>query len=213
VGDADVYFVASRRRQVEDLVCTFRVNGKQPEFWDAVTGEITKVAAFESVDGRTRVPMRLERAGSMFIVFRSPIPARGVLQIAKDGMPLITTQPLPVPAPGLHRKLTNNFTISVWVKPDMEGAVPAVGAAPVTAAFGGGAGGPGGTLTHVIYPPAGEALYGVSHAACGLGPHATGWQSTSGPPVLPSWWLRPRFPSQVGPMLPWSIATALRIYT
>jgi hypothetical protein len=166
VGDADIYFVASRRREVEDLVCTFRSSGRQPEFWDAVTGEITKVAAFEEVDGRTRVPLRLERAGSMFVVFRSPAPARRVVEIAKGGVPLVTTKPLPTPAPGRYRNVTNNFTISAWLKPDYE-AVPPVRATlaeplrtgPVDAC----------PLTYAVFPPAGETLYGANHAACGIG--------------------------------------------
>jgi hypothetical protein len=169
VADADVYFVSCRRRQAEDLVCTFRVNGKQPEFWDAVTGEMIKVAAFESVDGRTRMPVRLEKAGSIFVVFRSAAPPQRVQQIAKDGATLITTQPFPARAPGLHHNVTNNFTISVWVKPDMEGIVPTISAQQPGAAGPGGGGGQGGALTHVIYPPAGETLYGPNHAACGLG--------------------------------------------
>ncbi|MBZ5619070.1 MAG: glycosyl hydrolase family 43 [Acidobacteriia bacterium] len=188
VGDADVYFVASRRRQTEDLVCTFRVNGRQPEFWDAVTGAITKVAAFETADGRTRVPLRLEKAGSMFVVFRSSAPARRVEQIAKNSAPLITTQPFSASAPGLHRNVTNNFTLSVWVKPDMEGVVPAASATPPAAsAFGGGGGGQGGAITHVIYPPAGESLYGANHAACGLGATRNGvaiYERSTGNPAL-----------------------------
>ncbi len=181
-GDADLYFVATRRRHAEDLVCTFRVNGKQPEFWDPVTGNIARVAAFETVDGRTRVPLRLEKAGSMFVVFRSAAPARPLQRIAKDGVPLVATQPWEAPAPGLYRNVTDNFTISVWIKPDMEGVVPAVSAAP---AFGGG--GQGGALTHVIYPPAGETLYGANHAACGLGATRNGvavYERSTGNPAL-----------------------------
>ena len=166
VGDAEVYFVASRRREVEDLVCTFRVSGRQPEFWDAVTGEISKVAVFEEVDGRIRVPLRLERAGSTFVVFRSPAPARRLQEIAKDGAPLVTTRPFTAPAAGLYRNVTNNFTIAVWVKPDYE-AVPPVRATlseplrtvPVDAC----------PITWAVYPPAGETVYGANHAACGFG--------------------------------------------
>jgi enterochelin esterase-like enzyme len=158
--------VASRRREVEDLVCTFRVSGRQPEFWDAVTGDISKVAAFEEVGGRTRVPLRLERAGSMFVVFRSAAPARRVQEIAKDSTPLVTTRPFAAPAAGLYRNVANNFTISAWLKPDYE-AVPPVRATlaeplrtgPVDAC----------PLTYVVYPPAGEIVYGANHAACGFG--------------------------------------------
>jgi hypothetical protein len=184
-GDADIYFLATRRRKAEDLVCTFRVNGKQPEFWDAVTGEMTKVATFETVDGRTRVPIHLDPAGSIFVVFRSPAPARSFQQIARDGAALVTTQPFTVPAPGLHRNVTSNFTISLWVKPDMEGAVPTIAATPAGGpGFGGGGGGAG--VTFAIYPPAGETLYGANHAACGLVATRTGlavYERAAGNPV------------------------------
>ena len=33
IGDADVYFLCNHKRREEELVCTFRVNDKQPEFW------------------------------------------------------------------------------------------------------------------------------------------------------------------------------------
>ena len=39
--DADFYFVANLRRRAEEVVCTFRVKGKQPELWNPETGEIT----------------------------------------------------------------------------------------------------------------------------------------------------------------------------
>jgi hypothetical protein len=186
-GDADVYFVATKRRKPEELVCTFRVNGKQPEFWDAVTGEIAKVATFETADGRTRVPIHLERAGSMFVVFRSAAPARRVLQIARDGTTLVATQPLSAPARGLHRNVTNNFTISLWLKPDMEGAIPTAGAAPAQGGGGGGGGGQGGAVTYAFYPLAGETVYGANHAACGLGATRNGvalYERTTGNPAL-----------------------------
>lgn len=164
-GDADIYFVASRRREVEALVCTFRVS-RQPEFWDAVTGEISKVAVFENLDDRVRVPQRLDRAGSMFVIFRSSAPARHVQEIAKDGAMLVTTCPFPTGSRGLCHDVTNNFAISVWVKPDCE-AVPPVraslteplGTGPVDAC----------PPTYVAYPLAAETLSGANHATCGFG--------------------------------------------
>jgi hypothetical protein len=40
VGEAEIYFLATRRRQSEELVCTFRVEGKRPELWNPLTGEV-----------------------------------------------------------------------------------------------------------------------------------------------------------------------------
>ena len=38
-GNAEIYFVANRNDRGEETECTFRVSGKAPELWDAVTGE------------------------------------------------------------------------------------------------------------------------------------------------------------------------------
>jgi hypothetical protein len=162
VGDSEVYFVANRRRQSEDLVCTFRVEGKRPELWNPLSGEIAPVATYDLAGGRTSVPIHLETAGSVFVVFRSPLATRRLELISKEGVALISTQPFPLPASGLHGDVVNNFTISVWVKPDFTASLPKIG-------------GPGGSLEEVlstasynVYPPAGEKVYGAGHAACGF---------------------------------------------
>ena len=38
-GDVDIYFVINRTNQPQKREFTFRVTGKQPEIWNAVTGE------------------------------------------------------------------------------------------------------------------------------------------------------------------------------
>jgi hypothetical protein len=161
VGDSDLYFVANRRRRSEELVCTFRVNGKQPEFWNPETGEIAPAAIYDLVDGGVRLPVRLGPAGSIFVVFRSPAPSEQLRAIVMEGKTLVGVDPLPTPGSGLHKGVTNNFTISVWVKPDTELILPAAGPASPTDSFFG-------PKSFVFYPPAGEVVYGQGHAACGL---------------------------------------------
>ncbi|GAA4103562.1 glycosyl hydrolase [Mucilaginibacter panaciglaebae] len=73
VAGTDIYFVASRWDAKEKLNCTFRVSGKQPELWDAVTGEIRLAKAFTQSNGRTTVPLEFDPRGSVFVVFRKPI--------------------------------------------------------------------------------------------------------------------------------------------
>jgi hypothetical protein len=92
VGDADIYFIANRAYRSEDLVCTFRVAGKLPEFWSADTGRMVPASVYESIKGRVRLPVRLDPAGSVFVVFRSPVPTRRLLAIAKDDKPIVTTE-------------------------------------------------------------------------------------------------------------------------
>jgi len=74
IGDDDVYFVCNQKDRTEKAVCTFRVQAKQPEIWDPVTGQIRTAGAFSQNEGRTSIPLEFNPYGSMFIVFRKAIP-------------------------------------------------------------------------------------------------------------------------------------------
>jgi hypothetical protein len=74
-ADADIYFVANRTEHSKAIDASFRVAGKQPELWDAVSGEIRDAQAFRQTDGRTVVPLQLAPGGSIFVVFRKEISA------------------------------------------------------------------------------------------------------------------------------------------
>ncbi|MCL6506308.1 MAG: hypothetical protein K6T59_04730 [Bryobacteraceae bacterium] len=160
-AEADVYFVANRRRQAEEIVCTFRVEGRAPELWDPATGRITHGIVFERVSGGTRLPLRLDPAGSVFVVFRAPAPERHLVSVDKGETRILSAQPYHAPKRGRHGEAANDFTISVWVKPDFDIALTPAGAEE------------GGSFSfaaasYVFYPPAGEQVYGPGHAACGL---------------------------------------------
>jgi hypothetical protein len=71
-GDADIYFIANRTNRAERVTCTFRVAGKAPELWDAVSGERRFAAAYSEVEGRTSLPLEFAPCGSWFVVFREP---------------------------------------------------------------------------------------------------------------------------------------------
>jgi hypothetical protein len=68
--DADIYFVVNNHERWEDVDGLFRVSGKQPEFWDSSSGEITRTREFRDDGAHTRVRLRLPPGGSMFVVFR-----------------------------------------------------------------------------------------------------------------------------------------------
>jgi hypothetical protein len=70
-GDADIYFVRNCRSQVQTADVTFRVAGRQPALWDAVTGTIRPLPEYRAEQGRTVVPLRFEPYGSWFVVFRN----------------------------------------------------------------------------------------------------------------------------------------------
>jgi hypothetical protein len=71
-GDAEIYFVASRTNVATSANCAFRVTGKAPELWNAVTGERRVAAAYEGRDGQTFVPLDFDPYGSWFVLFRAP---------------------------------------------------------------------------------------------------------------------------------------------
>lgn len=75
VGAVEVYFVASHWAHPQNVVCTFRVSGRQPELWNPVTGKIRRVTAFSQKDDCTSMPLRFGPHGSTFVVFHRHIPA------------------------------------------------------------------------------------------------------------------------------------------
>jgi len=74
-GNTEIYFVINRTNRSENRDFTFRVAGKQPEIWNAVTGEIRLACAFRQANGCTTLPLEFDRFDSWFIVFRHPIAA------------------------------------------------------------------------------------------------------------------------------------------
>ena len=73
--DAEIYFVANRSTNAATLDCTFRVSGKTPELWDAVSGEHHFAKAYSQSGERTKLSLKLVPCGSRFIVFREPAAA------------------------------------------------------------------------------------------------------------------------------------------
>jgi len=69
---ADVWFVANTSRTNGSVKCRFVVTGKQPELWDAVTGEMRKLTDYQQTATETVVPLDFAPAQSFFIVFRQP---------------------------------------------------------------------------------------------------------------------------------------------
>jgi len=69
LDDVDIYWVNNRNNKVEDLEATFRVKGKAAEIWHPETGKIEQ-ASYNIVEGRTKVPLRMEPNDAVFVVFR-----------------------------------------------------------------------------------------------------------------------------------------------
>ena len=79
-GDWEIYFLSNQASTPSTCEATFRVQGKQPELWDAVTGECRALAQFRQENGRTTVPLVFAPRQSFFVVFHQPAgpPGHGV---------------------------------------------------------------------------------------------------------------------------------------
>lgn len=88
----DLYFVANSAPSPVEAVCTFRVGGGTPEAWFPDTGRIEAIAVFEETNGCTRIPLRFEPAGAMFIVFKkgNAKASDRIVSVKRDGQELVT---------------------------------------------------------------------------------------------------------------------------
>ena len=66
--------MASRSPLPQSLDCVFAVTGRQPEIWDPVSGQIRDAGCFEQGFWGSDLPLEFAPNGSLFIVFRKPIP-------------------------------------------------------------------------------------------------------------------------------------------
>ena len=86
----DIYFISNQLDSARTINLSLRVAGRQPELWDAITGEIRPATDWKSENGRTTLPLHLERNGSVFVVFRESI----TQQSAHDGSNWLEMQPV-----------------------------------------------------------------------------------------------------------------------
>ncbi len=71
-GETDIYFLSNREPAPVRATCTFRVQGRQPELWDPLTGRVRPLPEFRQVGKRAEVPLAFEPHGSWFVLFRKP---------------------------------------------------------------------------------------------------------------------------------------------
>lgn len=64
----DLYFLTNQSHKVINFEPSFRVSGKKPQLWDAVTGDIRNLNEFTENDGRISLPVKMEPLQSWFIV-------------------------------------------------------------------------------------------------------------------------------------------------
>lgn len=66
----DLYFIANTRDEVTETTCHLRVSGRQPEWWDPLTGTSRLLPRFSEHNGITTLTLRLDPAESGFVIFR-----------------------------------------------------------------------------------------------------------------------------------------------
>jgi len=94
IGDTEVYFVANPEPKAVAATASFRVTGKQPEFWWPDTGRKEAALAFEEKDGVTTVPLSLEPSGSVFVIFRKPTSGTdAIVSATRNGEPVLPEKP------------------------------------------------------------------------------------------------------------------------
>jgi hypothetical protein len=144
----DLYFISNHHRRYEKIVCSFRISGMQPEIWNSETNEIYEAAVYSFNGDRTTLSLELEPAGSLFVIFRRKAAQQGYSTVARDGNPYLSLEAYPSSSHGAYPGISNNFSITLWAKPDVYTQESR------------------GMLFHA---PQAEKLYGAGHVAVALG--------------------------------------------
>jgi hypothetical protein len=124
IGETDIYFVANKLAQSDTAWCSFRVTGKAPEFWWPDSGRIECVAEYSQAGGMTKLPVRLEPGGSVFVVFRPNARNRSesLVSVTRNGKPILANGSELLETTG---DVTNTFSVVGWVKPEAIIELPA----------------------------------------------------------------------------------------
>jgi hypothetical protein len=85
----DLYFLSNPSDSALDITATFRLTGRQPQLWHPDRGQVETPPSHVAA-GRTVVPLSLDPAGSVFVVFAAPArvaqPVRSSLEQAVLGI-------------------------------------------------------------------------------------------------------------------------------
>ena len=76
-GDADIYFISNQKDEMIEIRPEFRIRSRQPELWDATTGRIRTLPAYEETAAGTVVPLKVDPYESAFVVQPAGQKSRG----------------------------------------------------------------------------------------------------------------------------------------
>lgn len=93
LADGDSYFLVNQQDRVETIEARFRVTGKAPELWDAMTGKI-RPASYRIEGGETIVPLVLAAGEPVHVVFRkNAVTDRFTVPTQRVSAPIILDRP------------------------------------------------------------------------------------------------------------------------
>jgi len=146
IGSDDAWFVCNNRREKDTILASFRIIGRQPEWWDPQTGEIRPISIFRQHDEQTLIPLTFQPSESGFVVFRKPLKQAVYDGLMNDGVPLLSANPddFPITTP---TDLKGDFSLTVWAKPEVVAKKD---------------------RSYLLFPQNGSEKYGVGNAAVGL---------------------------------------------
>lgn len=71
--EEEIYFITNQTDHVVTIVPAFRVAGRQPEWWDAVSGATRNLNKFTEQQQTTTIPIKLASYESGFVIFKNEL--------------------------------------------------------------------------------------------------------------------------------------------
>lgn len=68
--DSDLYFISNQKDQERKFNFSFRINGRIPQIYNAITNDTLALKSWSVKDGRTQFNLRLPANGSIFVIFK-----------------------------------------------------------------------------------------------------------------------------------------------
>ena len=92
-SEGELYFVSNPTAVPVAFTASFRNGERQPELWNAVSGTWGKAFTFRRTPEGMQVPLELPPNGSVFVIFRSPAPARWLTKVTAASGEELPAQP------------------------------------------------------------------------------------------------------------------------
>ena len=82
--DTDMFFVVNQQDTILNRECLFRTEGKIPEIWNPLTGEVKQIAVYSVEKNQVRIPVTFKPKESLFFIFREGKPEKSINKVVLD---------------------------------------------------------------------------------------------------------------------------------